>query len=102
MFAEQSETERVNRPARDQLRALAQHRLQTIRDLLGRAIGERHRADAVRIDTGGDQVLDPSDETKRLPRARSRDDEHRAQGRFDRAALLGQGSESHERSIGEF
>ena len=50
VFAQQRQTQRVDRPARDCLSALAKHRLQTVGDLLGGAVRERDGTDAMRID----------------------------------------------------
>src|SRR3989449_9407048 len=90
-LAQHRQAKCVNRAACDLLGALAQAQ----RDLFGRAIGECDSADAVRIDTGGDEMLDSGDETEGLAGTRSGDDKDRADARFYRATLLGQGSEAH-------
>ena len=56
--------------------------------LFGRAIGERDGTDAVRIDTGGDQMLDSGDETERLAGTGTRNDKDGTHGRVDGPTLL--------------
>src|SRR5207237_270395 len=102
VFAQQREAQGVNRPARHRLGFVPQRLLEPAGDLFGGAIGERDGADAARIDTGADEMLDPSDQAVRLAGARPCNDEHGAEGRFDRATLLRQGGESHEAIILQF
>ena len=101
VLAQQRQAERVDRASRDGLGTLPQRVLQPDGNLFGRSIRERDRADALgRHVEGVDQVIDPGDEAERLPRAGSRDHEHRAERRFNREALLGEGVEGHAWNLG--
>ena len=95
VLAQQREAQRVNRPARDRFGLVPQRLFEPPSDLLGGAIGECDGADAVRIDPGGDEMLDAGDETIRLPGTRAGDDQDRAEARFDGEALARQGIEAH-------
>jgi hypothetical protein len=87
-FAQQRETERVDRPPAD---IVAQAR----RDLLGGAVREGDSADAVRLEPLIDEMLDSLDEAERFAGAGPGDDQHRAEWRFDGAPLLREGDQLH-------
>src|SRR5437868_1070691 len=88
---------RVDRAARDPLRAVPERVLQPDGDLFGRTIGERDGADALRCEPSGvDEMVDPGDEAERLPGAGSRHHEDGTERRFDGEALLRKRVEIHE------
>src|SRR5437762_5106259 len=96
VLAQQGQAQRVDRAPRDAVRAVPQGVLQPDRNLLGRPVRERDRADALRRDAKrADEMVDAGDEAERLPGAGSRHHEDGAEGCCDGAALLGQGVELH-------
>src|SRR5207249_586518 len=96
VLAQQGQAQRVDRAPRDAVRAIPQGVLQPDRNLLGRPVRERDRADALRRDAKrADEMVDAGDEAERLPGAGSRHHEDGAEGCCNGAALLGQGVELH-------
>jgi hypothetical protein len=82
-LAQQRQAEGVDRAAADVVR-------EPRCDLFSGAIGEGDGANASRIEPLADEMLDTGDETEGLSGAGPCDDEGGAEGRFDRASLLGQ------------
>ena len=91
VFTQECQTKGVNGAARDCFGLGAEGVLEPGRDLARCTVGECNGTDPVRIESAGDEMLDPRDEAIGLARPGARDDEDWAEWRFDCETLLGEG-----------
>ena len=101
MLAQNVETQRVDRAARDIIGTRPQGLPEPRRNFFGCLVRECDGANAARIEVvDSDEVVDPGDETESLPGAGPGHDKHRPEWRLNGEALLGKGSESgHDYSL---
>jgi hypothetical protein len=89
-------TKGVQGPPRDVLRGMPQRFLEPEGDFLGGFVGKGDGADPIGAEPQfRDEVVHPTDQTERLPRPGTGDDQHWSEGCVDRFTLFREGRERH-------